>query len=211
MQLKQNASVLTADAREIGRLERVVVNPSTHAVTHIVVHRGLFFGEDRVVPIDYLTQATEDQITLRPAAGDLRTLPPLEAPQDVLVDQALPQPEISLSPADQPPGPAGLSAGYRAPAGPRLIAHIEQNIPEGTVAVKEGAQVITADGKHAGAVECVAFGPHTLQITHLQIAKGLLTKERRLIPIAWVILLGENEVHLSVKQKTLEAVSPYVN
>jgi sporulation protein YlmC with PRC-barrel domain len=210
MELKQNASVLTADAREVGHLGRVVVNPQTKEITHLVVRKGLLFTEDHVVPIDYVDWATEDQITLRHAAGDLRTLPPFEEQHGTLVDEGLARPNM-IPPADQAPVLAGMSEGYRPPPGQRLMAHIEQNIPDGTVALKEGAKVITADGKHAGTVEYIATGPDTLQITHLQITKGLLTKEKRPIPIAWVSLLGEDEVHLSVDQKTLEAVSPHPN
>jgi sporulation protein YlmC with PRC-barrel domain len=210
MQLKQNTSVLTADGRGIGHLGRVVVDPQSRTITHIVVHQGVLFVEDKVVPIDYVAQATEDQITLRHEAGDLRTLPLFEEQHEVLVDEGLPQPAVS-PPGD--PALSGMAAGFAdpAPPGPRVRPQIEQNIPDGTVALKEGAKVFTADGKHEGSVESLAAEPQTRRITHLRIAKGLLTRERRTIPVAWVILLGEDEIHLSVDQQTLEAVSVQPN
>jgi hypothetical protein len=43
----------------------------------------------------------------------------------------------------------------------------------------------------------------------LLISKGLLSKERKLIPITWVSIMGEDEVHLTVKEEAFENVSVY--
>lgn len=210
MDFKHNAPIFAADAREVGHLDRVVVNPVTQELSHLVVRQGLLFGEHKLVPIGFVDQATEDQITLRPAAGDLRTLPPFEEPHEVLMEAGPARSSMTLR-ADLAPGLAGMLDDYGASAGQRLVARSEPNIPEGAVAVKTGARVVTADGKHGGALECIAIAPNTRRVTHLQIAKGLLVREARLIPTAWVVILGEDEVHLSVDQQTLEAVGPHPN
>lgn len=207
MQLKQNADVLTADAREVGHLSRVVVNPETKEVTHIVVRQGLLFVEDRVVPIGYVQEATGDRVTLRYVAEDLQTLPPLEERQDVLADKGPAPLKTMVSPMEVAPGLGGILDDFRTPAGQQFTTRLEQNIPDETIALKEAVKVVTADGRHAGSVESIAAEPRTRQITHLQITKGLVSKEKRLIPITWVVLLCEDRVHLSVDQKTLEAVS----
>lgn len=208
MDLKHNARIFAADASEVGHLDRVVVNPVTQEISYLVVRQGLLFAEHKLVPIGYVDQTTEDDITLRPTTGDLRALPPFEEPRESLVEESLARSSTTLR-ADLAPGLAGMLEGHSPPAGHRLLARNEQNIPEGTVAVKGGARIITADGRHAGTLECIAFAPNTWQMTHLQIAKGLLHRETRLIPSAWVVILGEDEVHLSVDQKTLEAVGPH--
>ncbi len=199
MDFKHNARIFAADAREIGYLDRVVVDPATQELTHLVVRQGLWLGELKLVPISVVDQALDDQITLRPEAGDARALPPFEQEREVRVDGV---PLTGLAPQLD---------GYGAPTVSRLITRTELNIPEGTVAVKEGARIITADGRPGGALECLAIEPGTHQITHLQIIQGLLHRERRLIPSAWVVSLGEGRILLSVDQKTLTAVGPQPN
>jgi hypothetical protein len=83
---------------------------------------------------------------------------------------------------------------------------MEQNIPEGTVALKEGAKVLTADDKHIGNVDRVLADPSDERATHLIITQGLLTKEKKLIPMEWVMMLGEESVHLNVTEAEINAL-----
>lgn len=41
MEFKDGANVYTSDGKTAGSLQRVVIQPETKAVTHIVVHKGL--------------------------------------------------------------------------------------------------------------------------------------------------------------------------
>ena len=85
-----------------------------------------------------------------------------------------------------------------------MIPQTAQNIPEETVALKEGADVISADGDHMGDVERVLADPDSNQATHFLISKGLLLKEKKLIPAAWVSRVTENEVYLAVGSKLVD-------
>ena len=89
----------------------------------------------------------------------------------------------------------------------QFVTQIEQNIPAGTVAVKEGATVITADGKHVGYMESVFADVSAEQITHLLISNGLITKEKKLVPIDWVTVLGEDEIHLRVDKPAVDELA----
>jgi uncharacterized protein YrrD len=88
--------------------------------------------------------------------------------------------------------------------GQQLITQVEQNIPKGTVAVKEGAKVFTADGKYIGDVERVLVDASVDQVTNLEISKGLFTKEKRLIPMKWVMTMGEDEIRLRVNEASID-------
>ena len=81
---------------------------------------------------------------------------------------------------------------------------IEQNIPDGTVAMKEGAKVISAEGKLVGNVEHILAEGPTEQITHLLVSSGIFTKETKLIPITWVNTIDEDEVRLYVKKASVK-------
>ena len=88
--------------------------------------------------------------------------------------------------------------------GEEFVTRIEQNIPEGMVAMKEGAKVITADGKNLGKVERVLADSSVDEITHLLISTGMFTKEKRLIPMQWVESVSEDEVHLRLNKDSIE-------
>jgi len=205
MEFKQNAGVFTANDQQVGHIDRVVVDPQTKAVTHIVVRKGFLFTEDKVVPIELIVDTTEDRITLRDDVCDLHALPLFEEKHYVRSEGAPSSPGSAPSLYGYPSAPGA----YPAPPDEKYITQIEQNIPEGTVALREGAKVITVEGKQAGSVERVFTDAEAERATHLLISRGLLSKERKLIPITWVSIMGENEVHLRVEDGVLERLSTY--
>ncbi len=152
-----------------------------------------------------IVDTTEDRITLRDDVGALHALPPFEEKHYVLSEGTPFPPGYAPSLYGYP----SALGGYPAPPDEKYITQIEQNIPEGTVALSEGAKVITAEGKHAGSVERVFTNAEADRAAHLLISKGLLSKERKLIPITWVSIVGENEVHLRVEDGVLEGLSTY--
>jgi sporulation protein YlmC with PRC-barrel domain len=210
MQFQKHADVISANGDTVGQLDRIVLDPGNKVVTHIVVHKGTLFNpEDIVVPIEMVAETNPDQIVLSHEAGDLESLAPfkeerLMEPQEdsdrpPLPDAAEMRPLIYGSPvAGLPIDPA---------VGEQLITHIEQNIPEGTVALKEGARVITADGKHVGNVERVLTDIPEEQVTHLMITKGFLSPSTKLIPIDWVQSVNEEEVNLLVNKVSIDELA----
>jgi uncharacterized protein YrrD len=205
IQFQKGASVLTANGQQIGALERVVLNPENKVVTDIVVRTGTLFSKaDKVVPIEYVVETTENQVVLSNEAGELESFPPLE--ERHLVSENT---NAAQQPADIPPvvyGSPGFGPMLVPAPGEQIVTQIEQNIPVGTVAMKEGAKVISADGKHVGNVERVLADPSVDQVTHLVISQGLFTKANKLIPISYVMTVGEDTVHLRVKKVSVEDV-----
>lgn len=51
MKLEPHIRVYDADGEELGKLSRFVLDPHTRKVTHIVIERGLFNQEERVLPL----------------------------------------------------------------------------------------------------------------------------------------------------------------
>jgi len=208
LQFKQNAGVFTATGEAVGHIDRVVVDPHTNIVTHIVVEKGFFFKEDKVVPIDLVAEATEDRIELREDAGNLHSLPPFEEKHYLTAEPEGHEPLVMSAPLGYSPMAAPAE---EPPPGPRLITQTEQNIPTGTIALKEGAKIITAEGKEVGHLERVFTDSTAHRATHLVIAQGLLAPKRRLIPITWANIVDEDEVHLAVKESTLAWLRTYPN
>ena len=213
MKFKQNARVSTTDGREVGHIDRVVIDPITKKVTHVVVRKGLLFADERVVPIGLVAEATEDCINLREDAGDLHHLPKFEESRYVrlLEDEGGRSSPASGVYANSlyEPAPAGGSYPDLGHSGPQYVPRVEQNIPEGTVALREGARVITDDGQMVGHVEEILADAESEEATHFLISKGLLTKERKLIPTLWVREIEQNEIYLIAPANVLEKLHSY--
>lgn len=207
MEFKQNAAIVAANGDAVGHLDRVVVDPETKVITHIVVQKGFLLKEDKVVPIGLIAEATADRISLREDAGDLHALQPFEEKHYVMSGDASAggAPTVVTQPL------AGIPGAVTSEPRQKFIKQVEQHIPTGTVALKEGATVVTADGKHFGHVEQVMTNAQADRATHLLVSKGLLSKERKMIPVTWVSIMAEDEVHLTVESRLLDELEPYPN
>jgi hypothetical protein len=86
---------------------------------------------------------------------------------------------------------------------------VRENIPDNTVALKEGARVLSADGDHVGNIEKVLTDPESERISHFVIKQGLLFKDRKLIPVIWVKEVLEDDVYLGVGTATLKKLPDY--
>ncbi len=217
MQFKDSASVYTAGGDQVGDIDRVVLDPKTKEVTHIVVRKGFLFKQDKVVPINLIAFTAEDQVVLREDAGDLELLPDFEEDHYIVLDETelartearsdFPTPLYSYLPFYS----AAQSAEQAHPTSrPQpYVIQTEQNIPEGKVALEEGAKVISADGERVGKVEKILTDPQADQATHFVVSEGLLLKEKKLIPAVWVDSVYEDEVHLAVGSTMFEVLREY--
>ena len=203
IQFQKDADVLNELGEKIGSLERVVLNPQTNVITSLVVRTGVLFGkQEKVVPIELVTAARDNSLILRTGAGALDILPPFEEKQLVSEGDVLDEPQTS---EELPPVIYGYpGTSVVVPSADRFVTVFEKNIPDGTIAMKEGAKVLASEGKQVGQVESVLVDPDKDEVTHLCISSGLFVKDTKIIPIHWVKKVAENEVHLMVKKASVE-------
>jgi uncharacterized protein YrrD len=215
MELKEGTSVFTASGEEVGKINRVVLNPATNEVTHIVVQKGWLLPEDKVVPLRMVSSATEDRVVLNEDTGDFEQLPPFEETHYVELS------EDDINPAERPTHryapayylypPAGYigyptyGLGYYGWPPVETI----QNIPGNTIPLKEGSNVISSDDKHVGDVERLLVDPDSNRATHFLVSQGLLFKDQKLVPADWVRSVEEDKVRLTVPSRVLERLPAY--
>lgn len=219
MQLKQNSIVKTADGQTVGRVSHFVINPKDQGITHLIVEKGFFFLEDRVVPITSIQSATQDEISLKASAGN--------KPEDfALFEHAhyVRPDEYSTEPEAFPP----LSTYYYYPpivgsVGPTVVAapheHINDmerdevaELPDESVAVRKGADVYTNDNTLIGQVDEVFTsqqGPR--RVTHFVISQGLLMKKYKLIPVHWISQMSTDRLDLGVTRDVIDKLPDYTN
>jgi len=213
VQFREGANVFTSEGQKVGEVDRVVIDPQTKEVTHVVVQKGFLLTTDKVVPVSLVGAATENRVTLREDAGDLEALPEFEVKHYVPIGEAEMhrKPEPGYVPSFYLYPPAGVS-WWTTPGGypiPPYVVETERHVPEGTVPLKEGAEVVSLDGDHMGDVEAVLTDPEEDRATHLLISQGLLLKENKLIPTTWVSTVLEDEVHLMVGSDLLKRLPEY--
>jgi sporulation protein YlmC with PRC-barrel domain len=139
IQFQKNATVVSADGRQIGSLQRIVVNPKNNVLTNIVVRTtALLAPEEKVVPIDQVAEAGEDQIMLHDHTGTLETFPAFEEQRIIEANDRLDQ----HSSVDDMPlvmfGRPNIGVPYVATPvstnpDEQFVTQFEQNIPIGTV------------------------------------------------------------------------------
>ncbi|MGH2607305.1 MAG: PRC-barrel domain-containing protein [Anaerolineales bacterium] len=207
MRFKQNAPVTTQEGSDIGHIDRVVLDPKTREVTHVVVRKGLVLTEDKVVPVDLIESAADDKVAIRGAASDVEALPPFEEKHFVQAETG----PTGSAPGDAPALNWYSPMGPLPPmgwAGPTALPPVEteRNIPEGTVPLKTGAKVIAADGKKVGLVEGVITASPQDRATDILVARGglLRKKTKKLLPIGWVKEVREGGVYLTVASSAVE-------
>jgi uncharacterized protein YrrD len=215
LQFKEGADVYTADGEKAGTVNRVVIDPLTDEVTHLVVSKGWLFVTEKVVPIHLIEEAIEDRVELT-LIEDLEMLPVLKERHFLTVygteETPYERPVVWYPPLGTAWWrPAGY-LHYPAPFGysePPYVVQTEKNIPPGTVAMKEGAEVVASDGESVGEVARVFADSYSGRVTHVIISQGLLQQEEKLVPTTWVVGIQEDQVHLAVRSQAIEDLPAY--
>jgi uncharacterized protein YrrD len=217
MQFKHNATVVSADGKDMGHIRRVVLDPKTDEVKDIVVRAGTLLTDDRVVPVDQVSDTDGGQIHLRTDAGEVEKLPRFEESHFVPLEGEGPQPgptpaEIAPAYYWYPPL-VGLEPGaYVGSIPPELLGYrlqTDRNIPTGTVALKEGAAVRSRDDHAVGRLDQVLTAPGTDLATHLVIVEGMLKKTHKVVPVVWIDTIADDLVRLAVRAIVLERLPEY--
>ena len=213
MRLKKGADVFNSEGEKLGTLQRVIIDPQTKAVTHIVVEKGWLFSTNKVISFGELDPESEDSLVVTGPHDDPDDFPAFEESHHVSLDEN-DHPDADLDsvywypPADLAWWRTGAAyMGYYPPI-PAYAVRTTQNIPEGTVALEEGAKVISQDEQHVGNIEQVVVEPEEDRATHFVIHGGLFS-ERKLVPVLWISRIEEKEVYLSISAALLERLPEY--
>jgi uncharacterized protein YrrD len=100
-------------------------------------------------------------------------------------------------------------AGLISTTVPDQVPETETSIPEGRIAISEGASVISADDQHVGDVERVIADSEGNTVTHFVIGKGFLLKEHKLVPAFWVSNMDGDRLRLSVDARVFDRLPDY--
>jgi sporulation protein YlmC with PRC-barrel domain len=179
-----------------GAVSKVVVDPVSQTVTHLLVEPKHRAGLGRLVPLD-LVDASADEVRLRCTMAEFESLPVAE--------------EIEFLPGS---GYAGYTAGqsmswpyYNAVGGvgpgntTPAISH--DTLPLGEVAVRRGEPVHALDGE-IGRVQGLVIQPENHHVTHVLLQEGHIWGRKEVaIPISAVSGI-ENGIRLTLTKQEVE-------
>lgn len=213
MRFLKGADVFTATGEKIGSVSRIVIDAKTRDVTDLVVERGsLLSTEEKVIPVGLVDLENEDRITLRETNQNVDDFLDYETTHYVPVENAGAPYENMEANYWYPPVNFQLQVprvGLISDAVPDQVAQTQTSIPEGRVAISEGAQVLSADDEHIGNVEQVIADSESNTVTHFVVGKGFLLKEHKLVPAFWVTTMDGDKLRLSVEARQFEKLPDY--
>lgn len=212
MQFKKNCDVVTHDKNIVGRIDRVVIDPATDEVSHLVVKKGFLFTEDKVVPITDI-ETTGEKITILKKTAEPDDYPEFEETHYI--------PNAGVEDFDRRQtdearqllwyhaavnAPYLKSSPYPSDHKPLYYKKTHRNIPDDAVALEEGADVRDTDGKHLGTIEDIYAEPETFTTTHLLVSTGLIKKDRKLVPVNWIKDIVEDAVQLHINSRVFDSL-----
>ena len=169
-----------------GEVTRVIIDPATEKVTHLVIEPKLRFSAGRLVPLA-LVETAADGIRLRCTVEEFGGLEAAEKTE--LVNDITGGPGLGLY------APMGVS--YPIPV------VVEDVVPLGEEDIDRGEPVHALDGE-IGRVEGFGVDPGDHRVTHVLLQEGHLWGRRDVaIPVSAVTKV-ENGIWLSLTKKQVE-------
>jgi sporulation protein YlmC with PRC-barrel domain len=173
---------------ECGEVRRLIIDPATEMVTHLVIKPGHSQEAGRLVPVD-LVETTDGEIRLRCTLAEFGKL-----------DHAEERDPVTGA------GPTPIAGGYgtitdRGPAAWRQTATFEDVIPGDEAEVGPGDPVLAVDGE-IGRVRGFLVNPDNDRVTHVLLREGHLWGRKEVaIPVSAVVRVDEGiRLNLTTEQ-----------
>ena len=197
-----------ADARcsdgPCGKLTRLIVDPETQTVTHLVIepkHRG---ERGRLVPIGLVDDAA-GEIKMRLTRAEFHKLDPAEDQELLPGDPGGPLYSPDLAQFGGPRS-AGLSmANLRLNDGSKIA--MRDTVPVGEVDVRRGEPVYATDGE-IGKIQGLVIDPGSHHVTHVLLEEGHLWGRKEVaIPMGSIARVGD-VIRLTIDKQQVQDLPP---
>ena len=181
-----------------GRLTRVILNPISSQVTHIVVKDKDSPHAEYLVPMDLVVETTPDRLTLRCDQAGL-------ARQEPFVDVEFVAPEADELAEEDMLGEHEVSL-WPYVLSQDVVPVEHERIPLDELAVRRGAAVHAIDGR-VGRVDEFLIDAGSDHVTHVVLRKGHLWGDRDVtIPVSDVDRIEADGVTLKLSKHQVAAL-----
>lgn len=214
MDVRLGMPVRTRDGREIGKVDRLVVDPEKRELLEIVIHRGPFFTTDRIVDCGLVNALQiDDEVLLKISAREAEELPAFVEHEHIVGKQSGTVHRYAFVHGTPQPGQLLVRApiqGYHHVTLPEYESlamtagwlEVRSDLPEEAVALDRGTDVFDREGRRIGTVREVLVDPDGA-ITGLTVALGLVRHHDVTLPPEWITAMTDNEVVLTVSEQEI--------
>lgn len=212
LELREGAHLYSAGEEDLGTVREFVVEPSTGQVTHVLVEKGVFFTDDRVVPVETIDHTDDDKIVLS------ANVEPASLPQFVR-EHFAPVDDETRRRLDVPPGfmwrypttyagPFPVYPTYPMPPGAPARRTVTDPRTREAIAEREtigkSTPVLSSNGEKVGTVSEVQVDEDG-ELSHLVVDLGFLSDEK-VLPAHWIQSIASDGVTLAVSNIAVESL-----
>lgn len=190
MDIPLNVDVYGPDGR-IGQSTRIIINPISQAVTHVVVRDEGTPHTEYLVAVKHIEESDTDMIRLDCSSKQLAGM---ETFQDVeFLPTNVPHYAILAS-----PGSAYAWPYVTVQSEARFVEVVHRHIPPYERNIRRGVHVHAKDGR-VGQVDELVVDKSTYHLTHLVLREGHLWGQKDvMIPVDAIDDISENDIYLKL-------------
>lgn len=225
MQINLGASVITADGKDIGKIDRLVVDPRTDRMQEFVVRKGFFTPHDVIIPIGEVDEDASDAdggaVRLRMTADAVRQLPAFEEYAYVAAPSGLYPSGLGMPLADYTSAYGGgylwpesrYAPGDRTQVGtgdtptttpPGMAESAMEEARPNSVFLTTGTDVKTRGGEKIGTVDELVVDPERGKVTAIVVKQGLFGNKHVRIPAQVIDEIDADTVYIAGTKERLE-------
>ena len=186
---------------KLGQLAGLVIDPEIRRVTDLIVKQGYLMPQQRVVPIETVQSAAQDDVHLYISSNDLDGYPEYR-----LVEYEEPITGLGQK-ITEVPAPYGLY-GASEPTVPTRKKIIREGIVFDQKMIESDMPVKNLEGKIGKAMRLV-MNPERNEIVCLVVQQGIIFHELLVVPISLVENVAEDEILINGANETAENLMRY--
>jgi uncharacterized protein YrrD len=213
MRVEVGAGVRTTDGKDVGTIDRLIVDPGNSEIKAAVIHKGFLLPRDVEVPLSALEPAPDGGIQLTYTAEQVDKLPEFFASTYTTTPLA-----GYVPPAGYPSGGIYWPIGYAFFTPPPLP---ETDVSTGSGAldrearetlerqdlenavIGEGSDVVDRDGAKVGDIARLVFDADGHQLTSFVVRNGFIFTEDRELPASVITRVDDGVIYLSIGKQEL--------
>ena len=213
MRVELGARVQTTDGKDVGTIDRLIVDPGNNEIKAAVIHKGMILPRDVEVPLSALELGPDGSIRLTYTADQVDHLP-----EFFESNYTATPPAGYVPPTDYPMGGIYWPIGFGYFGAPQVPATdvstgssaldrearaaLERQDLENAV-IGEGSDVVDRDGEKVGDVARLVFDPDGKHVTRFVVRKGFIFTEDRELPASVVDRVDDGVIYLRVSKQEL--------
>jgi uncharacterized protein YrrD len=218
--VRLGSSVFSSDGKRVGKVDGLVIDPDSKSMLEIIVHQGLVFSTDRIIDVMYIDRIDEvGAVHLTVDADKADRMPPLVTRDYAVASSVRSAPipaTIGRGPTTIDPlmwrsGPAGRGmqssseAEYLVAVASAAPVEVRSDLPDESVVIDSGTDVVTADGEKIGTVDDVLYD-EAGTLTGFIVKAGRFHHHDITVTISNVAAMTKTYVRLKVDAETVRGM-----